>query len=113
MSIALFSTTQKIEHGKDMEPVCHIFRSKLRVEEAHQMPGDELWSYFARELIQVDTASKDYCKWFCFMSFTRYTLPENMEAPRSHGDVLSHTKGHATLGNFYLLRTWMYEKFSL
>ncbi|XP_063396342.1 uncharacterized protein LOC134680958 [Mytilus trossulus] len=90
-------STFQVEHGQDNEPGCKIFQSKLTRNEAHSMTGDELWSYFARELIEFDSASKDYCKWFCFMSFTRYFPPENY-VPKTHGEILKSTKGHTALG---------------
>lgn len=95
--------TFQLEMDQDYEPFCHIFRSQLTLEQAHSMTGNELWTYFAKELMKSNLTQKDFCKWFCFMSFTRYFLPEDIEPPRSHGDVLSHTKGHAALGNFYWL----------
>lgn len=90
-------STFQLEHNENMEPVCRIFQSKLTTEKAHSMSGDELWSYFARELIDFDSASKEYCKWFCFMSFTRYVPPENF-VPKTHGEILKSTKGHTALG---------------
>lgn len=89
--------TFQLEHDLNGEPVCKIFKTKLKLEEAHKLSGDELWAYFARELIEFDSPSKEYCKWFCFMSFTRYFPPENF-VPKTHGDILKSTKGHTALG---------------
>ncbi|XP_062590273.1 uncharacterized protein LOC134251862 [Saccostrea cucullata] len=90
--------TFQLEMDQEYEPFCHIFRSQLTLEKAQSMTGNELWTHFAKELMMSNFTQKDCCKWFCFMSFTRYSLPENSEPPRSHGDILKHTKGHAALG---------------
>lgn len=91
-----------LETDQDNEPLCHIFRSQLTLERAHSMSGPELWTHFANELMTSSFPNKNNCKWFSFMSFTRYHLPENTESPRSHSDVLKYTKGHTALGNAFL-----------
>lgn len=91
-----------LETDQDNEPLCHIFRSQLTLERAHSMSGPELWTHFANELMTSSFPNKNNCKWFSFMSFTRFHLPENTESPRSHSDVLKYTKGHTALGNAFL-----------
>jgi hypothetical protein len=85
----------------DLRPdvaACHVFTSKLTTQQAHAMTGGELWMYFARELMSSRLfKDKDCCKWFAFMSFTRYCPPEGV-IPKSHSDVLKSTKGHTALG---------------
>ncbi|KAK2166704.1 hypothetical protein NP493_1293g01022 [Ridgeia piscesae] len=79
-------------------PACHVFTSSLSVACAQQMTGAELWLKFACELMSAKTfTQKENCKWFCFMSFTRYEA-ENDSLPKSHIDVLKQTKGYAALG---------------
>ena len=80
-------------------PECHVFTSRLTLAEAHAMTGGDLWMHFARELMSSKQFSKrEQCKWFAFMSFTRYQpLPEG-SVPKSHSDVLRNTKGHTALG---------------
>ena len=104
-------TAEKLnEHGlgrktflleKDLDPTaneCHVFTSKLSVKEAHAMSGADLWMHFARELMAAKQFTKrDQCKWFAFMSFTRYQPLEGY-VPKSHSDVLRNTKGHTALG---------------
>ena len=81
-------------------PACHVFTSSLSVACAQQMTGAELWLKFACELMSAKTfTQKENCKWFCFMSFTRYEA-ENDSLPKSHIDVLKQTKGYAALGEF-------------
>jgi len=84
---------------------CHIFDSKLSVGEVHRMTGTELWTYFARELMSSESFKddRDQCKWFAFMSFTRYCVPPSTHAPASHSEVVSLTKGHTALGMCYIL----------
>ncbi|KAK3084068.1 hypothetical protein FSP39_007629 [Pinctada imbricata] len=89
--------TFQLELDHSFEPLCHIFRSNLSKEQAHLMSGNELWTHFARELMASSLSQKDRCKWFCFMSFTRYIPPVN-ETPKSHSEILRHTKGHTALG---------------
>lgn len=91
--------TFKLEMNEDNEPFCHIFKSQLTLKKAHSMTGNELWTYFANELMRSNIIQKSFCKWLCFMSFTRYQLPGGVDPPKSHSDVLKHTKGHAALGN--------------
>ena len=91
--------TFKLEMNEDNEPFCHIFKSQLTLKKAHSMTGNELWTYFANELMRSNFIQKSFCKWLCFMSFTRYQLPGGVDPPKSHSDVLKHTKGHAALGN--------------
>ena len=79
-------------------PACFIFTSKLTLKEAHGMSGSDLWMTFARELMSSKQfKDKMLCKWFVFMSFTRY-LPPPEQIPKSHSDVLRFTKGHTALG---------------
>jgi len=84
---------------------CLIFESKLSVVEVHKMTGTELWTYFARELMSSEIFSddRDQCKWFAFMSFTRYYVPPSTNPPSSHSEVVSLTKGHTALGMYCLL----------
>ncbi|GFS26653.1 metalloprotease [Elysia marginata] len=62
-------------------------------------PVYELWSYFGKELMTSPLfANKSRCKFYCFMSFTRYNLPKDANLPKTHSDILKHTKGHTALG---------------
>lgn len=90
--------TFQLECDANYEPVCSVFRSKLTLEQAHSMTGNELWAHFARELMTSSNFSnKDLCKWYCFMSFTRYQPPK-AESPKTHTEILKYTKGHTALG---------------
>ena len=84
---------------------CSIFESQLSVDEVHKMTGTELWTYFARELMSSEAFKddRDQCKWFAFMSFTRYYVPPSTDTPSSHSGVVSLTKGHTALGMCYIL----------
>lgn len=83
-------------------PTCHVFPASLSFAESQTMDGGDLWMTFARELMSTDKfVDKDYCKWYTFMSFTRYCPPPE-EIPRSHSEVIRHTKGHAALGKLSL-----------
>jgi len=81
-------------------PPCLIFESQLSVSEVHKMTGTEMWTYFARELMSSELfkEDRDRCKWFAFMSFTRYCVAPSTSPPSSHSEVLSLTKGHTALG---------------
>ena len=83
-------------------PPCLIFESQLSVNEVHKMTGTELWTYFARELMSSELfkEDRDQCKWFAFMSFTRYYVPPSTNPPSSHSEVVSLTKGHTALGMY-------------
>ena len=83
---------------------CHVFTSSLSVARAREMTGAELWMKFASELMSSERFTrKNSCKWFCFMSFTRYESRDGV-IPKSHMDVLSQTKGYAALGSSICLR---------
>ncbi|WAR02650.1 YK66-like protein [Mya arenaria] len=109
MLIQTFTAEKMKEHGfgrvsfqlevdANYEPVCHVFHSKLTLEEAHCMTGNDLWTYFARELmISSNFVDKEICKWYCFMSFTRYSPPSDI-TPSTHSEILKYTKGHTALG---------------
>ncbi|CAL1537705.1 unnamed protein product [Lymnaea stagnalis] len=91
--------TFQVEMDSDHQPVCHIFYSKLKLEEAYAMTGYQLWSYFGKELMTSPLFShKSRSKFYCFMSFTRYHLPKDTDLPKTHSDILKHTKGHTALG---------------
>ncbi|KAL3857677.1 hypothetical protein ACJMK2_012319 [Sinanodonta woodiana] len=91
--------TFQLDTDSNYEPICHIFRSRLTLKKAQSMTGSELWAYFARELVTSSSFSeKENCKWYCFMSFTRYNPPSDKEPPKAHGDILQYTKGHTALG---------------
>ena len=93
-----------LEHDLDpTRPPCHVFTSRLKMKAALAMNGSDLWMNFARELMSSrQFRDKDNCKWFAFMSFTRYAPPTN-QSPKSHSDVLRFTQGHAALGEIILL----------
>lgn len=90
--------TFQLETNQSNEPMCHLFRSKLTLERAQSMSGGDLWNHFAKELMESDFENKDMCKWYCFMSFTRYKPPEDVPYPKTHGEILKYTKGHTALG---------------
>ena len=93
--------TFQLEIDSNFEPTCCLFRSKMTLEKAHSMSGNKLWTHFARELMTSSNfADKDLCKWYCFMSFTRYSPPKDTDTPRTHSDILKYTKGHTALGNW-------------
>ncbi|XP_067684647.1 uncharacterized protein [Haliotis asinina] len=90
--------TFQLETGDDYAPLCHLFRSKLTTEQAYAMSGNDLWSHFAKELMTSHLRNKDKCKWYCFMSFTRYQPPSDTDIPKTHSEILRYTKGHTALG---------------
>ncbi|CAJ1099394.1 Hypothetical predicted protein, partial [Octopus vulgaris] len=106
-----FTAEKLLEHGFQRQtfqieadlhtnkPICHLFRSKLQVEEASQMTGQQLWTYFAKELMMSPLFDrKDLCKWYCFMSFTRYKPPPG-NIPKTYSQILKYTSGHTALAN--------------
>ena len=81
-------------------PPCMMFKSRITVAEAFKMTGNDLWLYFAKELMSSRLfTEKDNCKWFAFISFTRYKPPLGY-TPKSHSEILRYTKGHTALGKF-------------
>ncbi|KAH9525798.1 hypothetical protein Btru_002388 [Bulinus truncatus] len=91
--------TFQVETDSDHRPVCHLFHSKLTLEEAYAMTGYQLWNYFGKELMSSPLFShKSRSKFYCFMSFTRYHLPKDADLPKTHSEILRHTKGHTALG---------------
>lgn len=108
--IQSFTAEKMKEHGfgrvtfqlemdqEGIQPLCHIFRSKLTLEKAYSMSGHELWNHFGKELMSSNFSFKSKCKWYCFMSFTRYEPPPDREIPKTHSEILHYTKGHTALG---------------
>lgn len=90
--------TFRIETNSKGEPLCHVFTTNLTLLEAQSKDGGELWNHFAKEVMSSDFADKDNCKWYAFMSFTRYNPPRDGHRPKSHADVLRYTRGHTALG---------------
>ena len=105
--------TFQLEVDSNFEPRCSLFRSTLTLEKAHSMTGNELWTHFAQELMTSSNfGDKNICKWYCFMSFTRYTPPLDSELPKTHTDILKYTKGHTALGRytFFFLTNAIYKE---
>ncbi|XP_054719111.1 uncharacterized protein LOC129228455 [Uloborus diversus] len=81
----------------DGKVICHVFSSKLTVEEAHKLSEQELWSHFAVELMNSNLRLGNRCKFLAFLSFTRYCNYSNL-SPKNHKEVLRLTKGQVALG---------------
>ncbi|XP_074643489.1 uncharacterized protein LOC141900467 [Tubulanus polymorphus] len=94
---ALGRVTFQLETDQNHRPICYIFTTSLTLNEAHSMSGNELWTHFAREFMSSNLPNKEYCKWYAFMSFTRYSVKEGF-IPKTHAEILQHTKGHTALG---------------
>ncbi|XP_070204433.1 uncharacterized protein [Littorina saxatilis] len=90
--------TFQLESHDGVRPVCHVFRSKLTLEQAYSMSGNDLWTHFGKELMTSGFTRRSKCKWYSFMSFTRYELPPEAELPKTHSEILKYTKGHTALG---------------
>lgn len=101
-----FALESEIDTSK---PSCYVYRTKLKLNQAYNMSGGDLWMYFAKELMSSkEFERKDSCKWFAFMSFTRYAPPSPGILPRSHSEVLQFTKGHTALGTVHIYIYAMY-----
>ena len=90
--------TFQLESCDRVRPLCRVFRSRLKLEQAVTMSGKELWSFLGTELVRSDLSGQHLCKWLCFLSFTRYLLPVGLDVPTTYGEILAHTVGHAALG---------------
>lgn len=95
--------TFQLESEDGIRPTCHIFRTKLTLEQVYSMSGNDLWTHFGKELMTSNFARRHKCKWYCFMSFTRYDPPAQAELPKTHSEILSYTKGHTALGGWRYL----------
>lgn len=85
------------EESKTGKPICHLFTSELAIQEARNLSQEELWNYFAKELMMSPLADKDRCKFLAFASFTYYDNPSG-EIPQTHKDILKLTRGYVALG---------------
>jgi len=74
----------------------HVLNSKLSTEECWSLGKEELWEYFAREIMQSSFKHKK-SKYLAFLSCTRYQNPEKIK-PDSFSEVASMTKGYVALG---------------
>ena len=98
--------TFQLESEDGVRPVCHIFRTKLSLEQAYSMSGNDLWTHFGKELMTSSFTKRHKCKWYCFMSFTRYHLPSDIPLPKTHSEILKYTKGHTALGQCLWCCCW-------
>ncbi|XP_013379649.1 putative zinc metalloproteinase C607.06c [Lingula anatina] len=90
--------TFQLETDSKGQVVCHVVTTSLTLREAQSKEGGELWQHFAKELMTTDFPNKENCKWYAFMSFTRYNPPRDGSIPKTHAEVLEHTRGHCALG---------------
>ncbi|XP_067144270.1 uncharacterized protein [Centruroides vittatus] len=85
------------EDCKNCRPICHLFTSELTTREARSLSQEELWNYFAKELMMSPLANKNIYKFLAFASFTLYDNPTGI-IPQNHKDVLKLTRGYVALG---------------
>lgn len=72
---------------------CLIFRSKLFYKHARKMNQNELWNYFAKEIINSVIGSNQK-KYIGFVSCTKYTNGDAI----SYEDMVNKTEAHVALG---------------
>ena len=94
--------TFQLECNRFGEPVCHVYKSSLTLQKALAMAGNDLWTHFAKEFMNSKMLDRDTCKWYAFMSFTRYCPPAGGFIPKTHSEILQATRGHAALGTYII-----------
>lgn len=72
---------------------CLIFQSKLFYKQARKMNQNDLWNYFAREIMN-STIGSNQKKYIGFISCTKYTSGNSV----SYKEMLDQTKAHVALG---------------
>lgn len=78
-----------------LEKDCHVFHSKLHCDIARKMRQDELWTYFAREIISSPLKS-DNRKILALLSCTRYRSDFKSKT-MLYEDILDQTQAHVAL----------------
>ena len=97
------STNQSNKKTDDHEPYpeTFLFKSNLSTKEVYSMNQRELWEYHAKEIIaseKSDTPDRSInVKYLAIHSATRYCNKSRI-VPKDHSDVLSLTKGYASIG---------------
>lgn len=91
MTRRTFQLARDMDGGTD----CMVFRSRLKVEEVYKMKPEEIWEFFARELMSsphgIDTR-----KFLAFLSCTRYQMGGRI--PETYEEVIARVQGHVALG---------------
>ena len=77
-------------------PSVFVFKSELSSADAHQMSQNELWKYYAKELLNYYTEDENI-KYLAITNVTKYENPKQIRI-LNHDQVLSMTKGHVALG---------------
>ncbi|KAJ1530516.1 hypothetical protein ONE63_005409 [Megalurothrips usitatus] len=78
-------------------PDCHVFYSKIPVEEAHAANGDTLWGWIGRELMTSHLGNENY-KFVAFLSSTHYEGKTFNKFPPTHDEIVECTRGHVAIG---------------
>ncbi|XP_055615230.1 uncharacterized protein LOC129761530 [Toxorhynchites rutilus septentrionalis] len=76
--------------------LCLPFHSKLSLEESKKMTDQELWNYFAREILLSELYQAEKQKFVGFISSTYYEGVSNNDF--SYANIKRRTTGNATLG---------------
>eukprot|EP00794_Sanderia_malayensis_P000446 gene446-1087_t len=113
----------RLERNQDGIVNVNTFISKLHVDKALEMTGDELYRYFKAELDKSELYDP-LCKFWAFMSFTSYRPPDDQKT-FNEKKIHEYVRGHTALGGGNLalfgtgcLHTWagnldeLVEKFS-
>lgn len=79
---------------------CRVFRSQLTCEAARVSGEDELWQYFASEILSSsDWGQQLHLKFVAFIGCTRYDGARVVASgDYSYANIRRHLKGHAALG---------------
>lgn len=100
--------TFQLEEDENDEVKVHVFDSKLTTEQAQQMNGGKLYSWFYSELLN-SSLHDPKCKFLVFMSCTHYDPPHEMNVKH----IAEYVKAHTALGGGHLglfgtagLHTW-------
>lgn len=77
-------------------PSVFVLKSKLPSKDAHQMSQNDLWTYYAKELLNVYCEDQNV-KYLAITNVTKYENPKRLKV-LDYDHVLSMTKGHIALG---------------
>ncbi len=93
-----FGTRKTIRFANDFSEetphVCEVYRTKLKLNEAHKMKENELFIYLANEIKSRADFNLNH-KYLLLMSFTRY----DSKLFASGADIFESTKGFCALGD--------------
>ena len=91
-------TIQFAQNYEDLEttPSVFVLKSTLSSSQAHQMNQNDLWTYYAKELLSYFSQDQNI-KYLAITNITKYENPKKVKV-LDYDQMVAMTKGHIALG---------------